>query len=62
LIVGVPLVLDDPPPMEILDGDNDWQPFKDFIHGTRININARQVFPSGFDPIEAFRELKHDNN
>jgi alkylated DNA repair protein alkB family protein 1 len=31
----------------------DWEPYKDYMSNTRININVRQVFPKGFDPQDA---------
>lgn len=32
------------------DGAEDWQPYAEYLHGARINVNVRQVFPRGFDP------------
>ena len=30
--------------------NDDWQPYAEYMCGTRINVNVRQVFPRGFDP------------
>ncbi len=33
------------------DGEEDnWAPFGHYLKTTRININVRQVFPTGFEP------------
>ncbi|KAN0076875.1 hypothetical protein V8E55_010730 [Tylopilus felleus] len=37
-------------PSEGSDEVMDWEPYKDYMCTTRININVRQVFPKGFDP------------
>ena len=29
----------------------EWEPYEEYMNSTRININVRQVFPKGFDPI-----------
>jgi len=30
-----------------------WVPYEQYMRTTRINVNARQVFPKDFDPGEA---------
>ena len=31
----------------------EWEPYEEYLSTTRININVRQVFPKGFDPMKA---------
>ena len=31
----------------------EWEPYEDYLNTSRININVRQVFPKGFDPMKA---------
>lgn len=31
----------------------EWEPYEKYMSTTRININVRQVFPKGFNPMEA---------
>ncbi|KAH0827006.1 hypothetical protein J3R83DRAFT_4673 [Lanmaoa asiatica] len=53
---GVPRILETTLPEHFSqppDGDDetvDWEPYKDYMCCTRININVRQVFPKGFNP------------
>ncbi|KAG8217903.1 hypothetical protein J3R82DRAFT_6069 [Butyriboletus roseoflavus] len=50
---GVPRILETTLPdhfSQPLDGDSDWESYKDYMCNSRININVRQVFPKGFDP------------
>ncbi|KAJ3726161.1 hypothetical protein C8R42DRAFT_694830 [Lentinula raphanica] len=51
---GVPRILENtlPPHLAEADGVDDptWAVFKSYMETTRININARQVFPKDFDP------------
>lgn len=53
---GVPRILETTLPEHFSQhpdgGDEmmDWEPYKDYMQNTRININVRQVFPKGFDP------------
>ncbi|KAI5834113.1 hypothetical protein K523DRAFT_263862 [Schizophyllum commune Tattone D] len=48
---GVPRILEDTlPPHLCSSGDPDWEPFKEYMQTTRVNVNVRQVFPKGFDP------------
>ncbi|CDO74885.1 hypothetical protein BN946_scf185004.g35 [Trametes cinnabarina] len=53
---SVPRILEGilPPHMEGSDGEGedarDWEVYEEYLRGTRININVRQVFPKGFDP------------
>ena len=30
----------------------EWEPYEEYLSSTRININVRQVFPKGFDPMK----------
>ena len=56
--IGVPRILEGtlPPHLEgpdasLLDPDeDDWGVYEEYLRGTRINVNVRQVFPKGFDP------------
>ncbi|KAF8514056.1 hypothetical protein JB92DRAFT_2920854 [Gautieria morchelliformis] len=51
---GVPRILENTLPMHLRSasaGEDDWQPFAEYLQTTRINVNVRQVFPSGFDPL-----------
>ncbi|KAI0668529.1 hypothetical protein C8Q78DRAFT_1047664 [Trametes maxima] len=51
---GVPRILEGtlPPHLEGDDGtaDGDWALYEEYLRGTRINVNVRQVFPKGFNP------------
>ncbi|KZP20787.1 hypothetical protein FIBSPDRAFT_1044583 [Athelia psychrophila] len=50
---GVPRILEGtlPPHFAVSESDTDWtEDFEEFMRGTRINVNVRQVFPKGFDP------------
>ncbi|KIJ68929.1 hypothetical protein HYDPIDRAFT_172447 [Hydnomerulius pinastri MD-312] len=53
---GVPRILENTlpehfsQPPEADCGIADWEPYKDYMQATRININVRQVFPKGFVP------------
>lgn len=55
-IAGVPRILEGTlPPHFSSSGrdtavDPDWLLYEEYLRTTRININARQVFPKGFDP------------
>ena len=41
------------------DGENmAWEPYKQYMHGSRINVNVRQVFPKGFHPRSD--DINHD--
>jgi alkylated DNA repair protein alkB homolog 1 len=31
----------------------EWKPYEEYLKTTRINVNVRQVFPKGFDPMKA---------
>ncbi|KAL7409471.1 hypothetical protein BDY24DRAFT_403192 [Mrakia frigida] len=48
---GVPRVLDGTLPDHLKAGaeEGDWEGFARYLETTRININARQVFPGGWD-------------
>ncbi|KAI0781307.1 hypothetical protein BD413DRAFT_608470 [Trametes elegans] len=54
---GVPRILEGtlPPHLEggdgSEDGDDDWKIYEEYLRGTRVNVNVRQVFPKGFDPV-----------
>ncbi|KAJ6596809.1 hypothetical protein DFH09DRAFT_1132793 [Mycena vulgaris] len=51
---GVPRILENTLPCHLaaqLD-EPQWAPFAEFLGTTRININVRQVFPKGFDPMQ----------
>lgn len=53
---GVPRILDGTLPacLQPSGNDNDeWTPFGQYLQTTRINVNVRQVFPKGFNPLEA---------
>ena len=55
MFVGVPRILEGtlPPHLEGQDSsdvENDWTVYEEYLRGTRINVNVRQVFPKGFDP------------
>lgn len=52
-LTGVPRILEGtlPPHFAVSESDTDWtEDFEEFMRGTRINVNVRQVFPKGFDP------------
>ncbi|KAF8260437.1 hypothetical protein EI94DRAFT_1773707 [Lactarius quietus] len=50
---GVPRILEGTLPTYLDEGatvtDGMWAPYARYMHTARININVRQVFPSGFD-------------
>ena len=54
---GVPRILEGtlPPHFEGRDvsssGEDDWEIYEEYLRGTRVNVNVRQVFPKGFDPM-----------
>ncbi|KAI0328128.1 hypothetical protein GY45DRAFT_1255714 [Cubamyces sp. BRFM 1775] len=54
---GVPRILEGtlPPHLESVDPQEseeeaDWEIYEEYLRGTRVNVNVRQVFPKGFDP------------
>ena len=52
---GVPRVLEGTLPDHLGpgvydSGEDDWAPFAHYLKTSRININVRQVFPTGFEP------------
>lgn len=51
---GVPRILEGTMPAYLDEGNivagDSWAPYARYMHTARININVRQVFPSGFDP------------
>ncbi|KAI0637376.1 hypothetical protein C8Q77DRAFT_1097243 [Trametes polyzona] len=48
---GVPRILEGTLPPHLEGGDEaDWEIYEEYLRGTRINVNVRQVFPKGFDP------------
>jgi len=48
---GVPRILEGTLPTHLDEVDQEeWEPYREFMRTTRININVRQVFPKGFDP------------
>ncbi|GJJ12421.1 hypothetical protein Clacol_006663 [Clathrus columnatus] len=51
---GVPKIFENtlPDPLRNDENDKSWKPFADYLRTTRININVRQVFPRGFNPLE----------
>ncbi|KAM5542586.1 hypothetical protein V8D89_003547 [Ganoderma adspersum] len=63
---GVPRILEGtlPPHLEGPDAspsnsnEDDWDVYEEYLRGTRINVNVRQVFPKGFDPILDAKEIK----
>ncbi|KAH9923938.1 uncharacterized protein BXZ73DRAFT_91352 [Epithele typhae] len=50
---GVPRVLEEtlPPHLESTSASDDWDPYASHLRTTRVNVNVRQVFPKGFDPV-----------
>lgn len=64
--IGVPRILEGtlPPHLEGSDGspsnssEDDWGAYEEYLRGTRINVNVRQVFPKGFDPILDSKDIK----
>ena len=55
---AVPRILENslPPHLKVASmGDEEWEPYEEYLSTTRININVRQVFPKGFDPMNACR-------
>ncbi|KAH8117431.1 hypothetical protein DFH11DRAFT_1575015 [Phellopilus nigrolimitatus] len=53
---GVPRILEGTLPRHLQPSevrDPDWNAFGQYLQTARININARQVFPKGFDPLES---------
>lgn len=57
---GVPRILGNtlPAHLRVEGQDKDWEPYANYLQTTRINVNVRQVFPRGFNPLEAVQ--KHD--
>ncbi|KAI1788490.1 hypothetical protein LXA43DRAFT_1025374 [Ganoderma leucocontextum] len=63
---GVPRILEGtlPPHLEGPDAntsspdEDDWEVYEEYLRGTRINVNVRQVFPKGFDPMLDVDETK----
>ncbi|KIJ44393.1 hypothetical protein M422DRAFT_168575, partial [Sphaerobolus stellatus SS14] len=55
---GVPRTLEDTLPAYLRDegSDKDWQPYAAYLKTTRINVNVRQVFPRGFNPLEELQK------
>ncbi|KAI0713454.1 hypothetical protein C8Q76DRAFT_731491 [Earliella scabrosa] len=53
---GVPRILEGtlPPHLERSNDPSElgeeWEPYAEYLRGTRINVNVRQVFPKGFKP------------
>ncbi|KAH9048223.1 hypothetical protein EDB84DRAFT_291436 [Lactarius hengduanensis] len=51
---GVPRILEGTLPTYLDEGDTvtggTWTPYARYMHTARVNVNVRQVFPSGFDP------------
>ncbi|KAF8326366.1 uncharacterized protein EI90DRAFT_2975875 [Cantharellus anzutake] len=39
--------------------DHDWAPFAHYLKTTRVNINVRQVFPTGFEPPVDIQAVAH---
>ncbi|KAJ6630707.1 hypothetical protein B0H10DRAFT_1982559 [Mycena sp. CBHHK59/15] len=54
---GVPRILEDTLPNHLAaqPDDGDWRPYAEYMETTRININVRQVFPKGFNPLDVVR-------
>ena len=51
---GVPRILERSLPGHLQPGNehsSDWDVFGRYMQTTRINVNVRQVFPKGFDPL-----------
>ncbi|RDX52669.1 hypothetical protein OH76DRAFT_1399912 [Lentinus brumalis] len=49
---GVPRILEGTLPPHLEGGsDEDWEYYEEYLRGTRINVNVRQVFPKGFNPL-----------
>lgn len=52
---GVPRILEGTLPTYLDEGTTvtggTWAPYAQYMRNARININVRQVFPSGFDPL-----------
>ncbi|RPD59157.1 hypothetical protein L226DRAFT_553635 [Lentinus tigrinus ALCF2SS1-7] len=49
---GVPRILEGTLPPHLEGGsDADWEYYEEYLRGTRINVNVRQVFPKGFNPL-----------
>ncbi|KAI0350246.1 hypothetical protein OH77DRAFT_1593714 [Trametes cingulata] len=59
---GVPRILEGtlPPHLDGADEaeDVDWEVYEEYLRGTRINVNVRQVFPKGFDPTAGLAQVK----
>ncbi|KAJ7709988.1 hypothetical protein B0H17DRAFT_1030105 [Mycena rosella] len=51
---GVPRILENTLPRHLgAESDEpEWVPFGEYMATTRININVRQVFPKGFNPVQ----------
>jgi alkylated DNA repair protein alkB family protein 1 len=54
---GVPRILENTLPNHLAAQPDEpqWAPFAEYMETTRININVRQVFPKGFDPVQIGR-------
>ncbi|KAI0792875.1 hypothetical protein C8Q75DRAFT_791959 [Abortiporus biennis] len=48
---GVPRILENTLPSHLEEPGEDWDLFAQYLQTTRVNINVRQVFPKGFDPV-----------
>ena len=52
--LGIPRILEGtlPPHLHGSEDDGDeWPTYQCYLQRTRININVRQVFPKGFNPL-----------
>lgn len=57
---GVPRILEGTLPRHLTESEDhenqiEWEPYKEYMRTTRININMRQVFPKGFDPYASLK-------
>ncbi len=56
---GVPRIFEGTLPTYLNEVDQEdqeeWEPYREFMRTTRININVRQVFPKGFDPYASLK-------
>ncbi|KAJ8468271.1 hypothetical protein ONZ51_g9750 [Trametes cubensis] len=64
---GVPRILEGtlPPHLEGVQSESrdsedgaDWEIYGEYLRGTRINVNVRQVFPKGFDPAVSLEQKR----
>lgn len=56
---GVPKIFENTSPSHLRQDDGSWGPFADYLRTARININLRQVFPRGFNPLmDPIREAR----